>query len=573
MNLREQCPVSLQFAAVNELTINDLIDRIEEQVKSGNRMVEEEMRSTNTRVQELQQTKTRTDEELRLTEARIDELNLIKKRVEEKWKMTKTRHFARLKRIFEAGNCTSAQRNLRLEFRHKISQPILTGEEIKGDGNTFIEVALIDAKGNVVDTDPEASVDVEIVVLNGKADSWRADDSTVGEFKDKIVQEMEGKKPFLAGNVCLKLQRGVAVLNNVKFRNHTIKMKPPLFRLGARVVDKIFDGVHVKEAETESFTVEGYRKKYYRKHKTPSLSDEVSRLINIGRGGEIEKRLQEKNIYTVEDFLIQLLINPEGLKRIVNVRGKKWDTTVKNARACQNSKRMYCYINHQLNIGVVFSVLGEVSGLYLKTQYVPTTLLSDNHKLDAEELLASAYKHWRDVMSFDDENSLLQYFTGLSTFMDPLNSLKPHRHHGGCEMIRGSSSRSNFLFQSITSATNSTRKTGAEDFCSFSTDDVETIFDAPVQLSPQLPFYPETMLSDLDEFFHQNDDSNWQVNSPVNEPNRAEQVAETAVAFDDTHIRNPPNRWRKLFCVSRWFSIRKSISMAGIHNRKKQKLY
>ncbi|KAL0318407.1 UNVERIFIED_CONTAM: Calmodulin-binding protein 60 D [Sesamum angustifolium] len=215
---------------------------------------------TNTRIQELQGTKTRTYEELKLTEARIDELNLRKKRVEEKWKLTQTRRFARLKRIFEAGNCTSAQRNLRLEFRHKMSQPIL-GEEIKGDGNTFIEVALIDAKGNVVVTEPEASADVEIVVLNGKADSWRADDSTDGEFKDKIVQEMEGKKPFLAGNVCLKLQRGIAVLDNVKFRNHTIKMRPPSFRLGARVVDKIFDGVHVKEAETESFTVEVYSKK------------------------------------------------------------------------------------------------------------------------------------------------------------------------------------------------------------------------------------------------------------------------------------------------------------------------
>ncbi|KAK4437169.1 Calmodulin-binding protein 60 D [Sesamum alatum] len=562
LKLKGHCPVSQQFAGVNELTINDLIDRIEEQVNSGNRMVEEEVRSTNTRILQLQWTTTRTDEELKLTEARIDELNLTKKRMDEKWKLTKKRCFARLKRIFEAGNCTSARRNLRLEFRHRISQPILTGEEIKGHGNTFIEVALIDAKGNVVDTGPEASADVEIVVLNGKADSWRADDSTVGEFKDKIVQEMEGKKPFLAGNVCLKLQRGVAVLDNVKFRNHTIKMKPPSFRLGARVVDKIFDGVHVKEAETESFTVEDYRKKYYRKHKTPSLSDEVSRLINISRGGEIEKRLQEKKIYTLEDFLIQFLINPEGLERIVNVGAKKWDAIVKNALACQNCKRMYCYIDHQQKMGVVFTILGQVSGLYLKSQYVPTTTLSESHKAYAEELLASAYKHWGDVRPFDDENSLLQHFTGLSTFMDPLNSREPHYHHGGCEMIKGSSSTSNFLVQSIISATNSTRKTGAENFCSFGTDDVETIYDAPVQLSPQLPFDPETMLPDLDQFFHQNDDSDWQVNGPVNKPNCDEQVAETAVAFADTRINNPPNRWNQ-----------KKRIYGGVHNQKKQKLH
>ncbi|KAL0342793.1 UNVERIFIED_CONTAM: hypothetical protein Scaly_1941900 [Sesamum calycinum] len=560
---------------------------------------------------------------------------------EEELESTKRRILTRIKRIVKDGSQTS-ERNMKLEFRNRISEVILTGEEIKGEGDTSIEVVIVDeSTGNVVDVGPEASANVGIVLLKGEPDALAGDDWTVQEYNQNIVQEIEGKQPLLAGNVLLKLQRGVGFLENIKLRHHASKIRPPVFRLCARVVDT-FNGDHIKEAKTESFTVKDFRNKYYKKHETPSLSDEVSRLVNIRKGGKINKRLQDNKIYTVEDFLIRLLIDPEGLRsivnlgptkweltinnaraslsdkrtycyvnseqkmgivfnvlgqvlglylknqyvptnmlsennKIVNVRGKKWDATVKNARECQNSKRMYCYINHWQNIGVAFTVLGDLSGLYLKSQYVPTTMLSENHKacfsytssLLFFQLISPTYE------IVQNKPKLNLYYDSLrlkSTFMDPLNSLKPHYDHGGCEIIGGSSSRSNFLFQGIASATNSTRKAGTEDFCSFGTDDVENIFDAPMQLSPQFPFYPETML-DLEEFFHQNNDSNWQVKGPVNEPNCDEQVAETAVAFADTHISNPPNRWRKLFCVSTWFSIRKRVSMAGIHNRKKQKLH
>ncbi|KAK4437168.1 Calmodulin-binding protein 60 D [Sesamum alatum] len=499
---------------------------------------------------------------------------LIHKIFEEEFESTKRRIWTRIKRIVKDGNQTS-QRTMKLELRNRISGIILTGEEIKGEGDTCIEVVIVDeSTGNVVDVGPEASANVGIVLLKGEPDASEGDDWPIQEFNENIVQEMEGKKPLLAGNVLLQLQRGIGFLENIKLRHHASKIRPPVFRLGARVVDT-FDGARVKEAKTESFTVKDFRNKYYKKHETPSLSDEVSRLVNIRKGGKIEKRLQDNKIYTVEDFLIRLLIDPGGLKSVVNLGPKKWELTVNNARASISDGRMYCYINSEQKMGIVFNVLGQVLGLYSESQYVPTNMnmLSENQQAIAQELLASAYVHWGNVKPFDDENSLQQYFTAS---MDPPHHPNPNYRGGGrenteiSEMIGESSSRSCFSYQSISSAMNSITGTGGADFGSFSTNDVEIIHDVPLQRSPDWTFNPETMFPDFDEFLHQKDNFHY---GPINEPNADEQIAETAVAFAETHISNPPNRWRKLFCVSRWFSIRKRVSMAGIHNRKKRKVH
>ncbi|KAG8378993.1 hypothetical protein BUALT_Bualt07G0042100 [Buddleja alternifolia] len=414
---------------------------------------------------------------------------LMLKMVEEELESAKMRILYRIKRMIKKRNQTSSWRSMTLEFRNKISQPILTGAVIKGEGNISVEVALIDGiTGKVIDCGPEASARVEIVLLKGEFDASGGDDWTVEEFNENIVRETQGKKPFLEGNVHLKLQRGVIALDDIKFKHCTSKMKPPVFRLGARVVDTFYGAARVKEAKSESFTVKDYRKKYYKKHEIPSLSDKVSRLIYIRKGGPVDKRLESNKICTVEDFLIRLLIYPEGLKRIVNLGAKKWEAMVNNARACPDHKRMYCYINYdQHKTGVVFNILGQVLGLYSKNQYFTTTMLSENHKVDAQELLESAYKHWKDTVYFDDEDSLQQYLTGLQTYVD---RLEPD--------YRGltSNEHSNSSFGEI----------AVEDFGSFSTDDVEILYDDRLlQLSPHSAFIPENIFSDFDDFLNQND--------------------------------------------------------------------
>ncbi|KAL3628688.1 hypothetical protein CASFOL_027734 [Castilleja foliolosa] len=486
----------------------------------------------------------------------------IKKIVEEEIELAKIKIWSRIEKIFEHDHQTSSQNSLTLQFKNKVSQEILTGEEIKGESNTSIELNLVDdSTGNVVDSEPQASAIVEIVLLKGESES-------VSDFKENIIPEIEGKKPLLAGKVRLKLQGGVGYVENVKLRHHTSKIKPSIFRLGARIVGE-FDGVRINEAKTESFIVKDFRNKYYKKHEKPSLSDEVSRLVNIRKGGKIDKRLQVGKIFNVEDLLIRLLIDPQGLKSIVKVGTKKWDATVKNARACKIDERVHFYISIEQKIGVVFNLLGQVLGLYTKSQYVSTTMLSENDKAAAQELLASAYEHWENVQPFDDINSLEQYLTGLSSYIDLPNYVDPNNrgYENMIEAIGESSSRfSSFSFQSTSSRMNSI---SVEDFDSFSTDDVDIIY---AQLSP---FDPATIFHDFDDFLEQCEYVDEHTNGHVNGSNGDKHIFYDSrdVPFVEPRvvgeISTQTRRWRKLLCVSRLCSFK---NRDGIKIRKKRKV-
>ncbi|KAL1566225.1 calmodulin-binding protein 60 A-like isoform X1 [Salvia divinorum] len=304
-----------------------------------------------------------------------EELDLEKERtlatVAEGFESAKRRMSTRFKRHLIDGSAGIT--TMRLEFRNGIAREILTGEEIRGEGDVPIEVALVDdVTGDVVVDEPEASAKIELYLLNAE---------------ELVVPQEEGKRPVLAGSVSLHLHRGVAVVANIKIRHCAATIKPPVFRLGARVVGA---SARVKEAKTEAFALKDFRIKYFKKHENPSLSDDVSRLVWIRRGGKIDKRLHDNKIDTVEDFLIRLLRDPQSLKSIVKTQAKKWKAIVNNARACLSSERVYCYIDPKQKTGVVFNILGRVDDA-------------------AEKLLASAYQNWNEVKAFDDQNSLQQH--------------------------------------------------------------------------------------------------------------------------------------------------------------------
>lgn len=150
---------------------------------------------------------------------------------------------------------SSAFRQLKLEFRCKISEEILTGEKIKGEGDVPIEVAVIDVStGKVVDVEQKASLCVEIVLLRegshvSEGDHW---------FEENIVWDTRGKKSLLVGDTLVKLQRGIGVVNNIKFVHGASAIKPPRFCLGARVISSTG---WIKEAKSAPFTVKNFRKK------------------------------------------------------------------------------------------------------------------------------------------------------------------------------------------------------------------------------------------------------------------------------------------------------------------------
>lgn len=157
---------------------------------------------------------------------------------------------------------TSNSRTLKLKFSEKVSSPVYTGVEIKGDGGSPLKVVLVDdATGETVDSGTNASLEVEIVVLKvdfgaGGNDSWTAE-----EFNDSIVRERETgnslrrkASSLLTERVIVKLDKGVGDVHNVKFRHTSNHMKNTQYRLGAYVTNPSH-GTRIQEAMTEPFLV------------------------------------------------------------------------------------------------------------------------------------------------------------------------------------------------------------------------------------------------------------------------------------------------------------------------------
>lgn len=525
-----------------------------------------------------------------------EKVKLERERIEEQWKLRETRmqETLRFEKIelqnqlkqFETGILTQAMRMLRdpssvpdpktmeLLFLNKISQPIPTGDEIKGIDNTCVEVALVDSTTRViVDVGPVSSSSVEIVALEDGAE-----DLTAGEFDEKIVK-VEGKLPLLEGNVC-KLEGGRGVLKNVKFRHHATDVKPPMFRLGARIVEK-FDGIIVKEAMTESFEVKSYRNKYSKKIEFPDLESKIWVLKNIQRRGNIHKRLQAKEIDTVGEFLIQLLINHEELKNdIVGLKGKKWEDTISHANKCQ-SDRMYCYINSHENSAVVFDIFGKLQGLCSEGQYAAANMLSENKKVDADKLFSYALEHWENVKPFDDPNSLQEHIAAVKTSFNLSNSVTPGHHDtnrgpGASEMVAESidSKYLNPLIDHPRILTSGVDTLVCRDW--FGTDDSGYMVDST--LRPDL--YSDMDLgwilddSDIGSVVYGNGVRQQDFIHDMN--NIVASINETGIMLAESEVIPSSTVWRKyrmLFrCISKWRLIRKMSKFEANPAWKRQKI-
>nr|GMC69820.1 calmodulin-binding protein 60 A-like [Ipomoea batatas] len=298
-------------------------------------------------------------------------------------------------------------RCLKLKFLQTVSDLVLTGKEIKGEGGSVLKVALLDdLSEEVIETGSEASAEIEIVALQGEFDDAVEDNWTSQVFNESIIRVNHANKSLLQGNVRLKLNKGVGILQNVKFRQCSDWTSNCKYMLGARVVGAS-SGTAVKEAKTKSFTVKDSRAQLYKKHEFPDLSDDVWRLKNIDRKGKIYDRLKEEQVETVEKFLVRLLRDSEQLKKILHMPPKCWTETVSHARRCKIDERVYCYADSQ-DTRVVFDLFGEVLGLVLQGQYRRTEVLSPDEKDNALKLKESACRHWNDIVRYSDEKEFIQ---------------------------------------------------------------------------------------------------------------------------------------------------------------------
>ncbi|XP_022755409.1 calmodulin-binding protein 60 B-like isoform X2 [Durio zibethinus] len=301
-------------------------------------------------------------------------------------------------------------RSLRLHFRSRLSLPLFTGGKVEGEQGAAIHIVLVDSNtGHVVTTGPEASVKLDVVVLEGDFNNEDDEDWTQEEFEIHVVKEREGKRPLLTGDLQVTLKEGVGTLGDLTFTDNSSWIRSRKFRLGLKVASGYCEGIRVREAKTEAFTVKDHRGELYKKHYPPALNDEVWRLEKIGKDGSFHKRLNKEGILTVEDFLRLLVRDQQKLRNILGsgMSNKMWEALSDHAKTCVLSGKLYVYYtDDSRNVGVVFNNIYELYGLISGEQYLPVDSLSDSQKVYVDTLVKKAYDNWNQVIEYDGKSLL-----------------------------------------------------------------------------------------------------------------------------------------------------------------------
>ncbi|KAA8540860.1 hypothetical protein F0562_024823 [Nyssa sinensis] len=495
---------------------------------------------------------------------------LIRRVVKEEVELALRKYLTSMKRHCGKEMHISESRSLQLQFLNSLSLPVFTGTRIEGEDSSTLKVALVDViTGHVVCSGPESLAKVEIVVLEGDFDSEEGDNWTIEEFKNNIVRERDGKKPLLTGDAFFNLNEGIGLVGEISFTDNSSWTRSRKFRLGARVVDNC-DGVTVREAKTESFIVRDHRGELYKKHHPPFLLDEVWRLEKIGKEGAFHKRLSREKINTVKDFLTLLFLDPIRLRTILGtgMSAKMWEVTVDHARTCILDKKLYLYCptGSQQKTGVVFNVVGQVMGILSEGQYTPIDKLSETEKVDAHNLVIPAFKHWEEVVSFDDEASLMDGSLCFSNVLYPSNSPMIESSNGkiGSFEYPEPSVSSPDIMPSVFSIGS---MSSIDDFSLPNIDNMDLRYEQSLSFSGQVA---NSLICDTESFtqafcgdehmpFFSSVGALQSQNSSL-ESQADLQTAVSGFLFAAVGNDKAQRRWTMIFSVLRWFSIRRIVA-------------
>ncbi|CAL9223515.1 unnamed protein product [Arabidopsis halleri] len=297
-------------------------------------------------------------------------------------------------------------RNLQLQFRSRLSVPLFTGGKIEGEQGAAIHVVLLDmTTGHVLTVGPEASAKLDVVVLDGDFNTEDDEGWSGEEFEGHLVKERQGKRPLLTGDVQVTLKEGVGTLGELIFTDNSSWIRCRKFRLGLKVSSGYCEGMRVREAKTEAFTVKDHRGELYKKHYPPALDDEVWRLEKIGKDGAFHKKLNKAGIYNVKEFLRLMVKDSQKLRTILGsgMSNRMWETLAEHSKTCVLSEMLYVYYPED-SVGVVFNNIYEFSGLISGKQYYPADSLSDNQKGYVDGLVRKAYENWDQVIEYDSKS-------------------------------------------------------------------------------------------------------------------------------------------------------------------------
>lgn len=508
---------------------------------------------------------------------------LIRKVVKEEVELALRKYMTTIKRNCGKDVFACELRSLKLKFLDLISPPVFTGTRIEGEESS-LKVALVDVlTGEVVCSGPESCAKVEIVVLEGDFDGDDGDNWTADEFKNNIVREREGKKPLLTGDAFLYLKEGIGWVSDISFTDNSSWTRSRKFRLGARIVDS-FEGISVREAKTESFIVRDHRGELYKKHHPPSLSDEVWRLEKIGKDGAFHRRLSKERVNTVKDFLTLLYLDPTRLRNVLGtgMSTKMWEVTVEHARTCLLDKKVYLYYTSVSGpkTGVVFNIVGQVMGLFPDCQFVSSDKLSETQKDDARNLVICAFRHWEEVVSFEDESSLMDWVMQISTVQFPSNSPMVGNSDTSDDVL-ASQKVSRSEYQPLSASTPDIMPSfcsiagfsSLDDYVLHGIDNMDVAFDQPLNFPGQ---DTNSLMADADSItppsFCDDDhlpffDTDYSLPSSSFAPSPDLQCAVNSFLAHSSSIvplDKAQRRWKMLFSVLRWFSVRRIVNKRSI---------
>lgn len=89
---------------------------------------------------------------------------------------------------------------------------------------------------------------------NEDDDEWTQED-----FESHVVKEREGKRPLLTGDLQVTLKEGVGTLGELTFTDNSSWIRSRKFRLGLKVASGFSEGIRVREAKSDAFTVKDHR--------------------------------------------------------------------------------------------------------------------------------------------------------------------------------------------------------------------------------------------------------------------------------------------------------------------------
>ncbi|KVH93712.1 Calmodulin binding protein-like protein [Cynara cardunculus var. scolymus] len=297
--------------------------------------------------------------------------------------------------------------------RMRMPPHLFTGGKVEGEQGAAIHVVLLDATtGNVVQTGPESSSKLNVVVLEGDFNEELDENWSADHFESHEVKAREGKRPLLTGELQVTLNEGVGTLGDLSFTDNSSWIRSRKFRLGLKVASGFCVGIRI-----------------------------LWRLDRIAKDGALHKKLMKSEVITVEDFLRVLVKDPQKLRNILGsgMSNRMWENTVEHAKTCVLGGKLYVYYADLAHTtGAIFNHIYELRGLIADGQFVPLESLNHDQKISVDSLVKRAYENWNRVVEYDGKvltaltvpappaQNLIEY-PFISS--DPMVGVSSHTHH------------------------------------------------------------------------------------------------------------------------------------------------